>query len=147
MSALNRLGNAIWSRLRTRIRARSTHARLLHALDVIPEGVVLFDAEDRYVLWNRQFAEIYAETGHTLVAGGRFEDTLRAGLALRQYPDAENREEDWLRERLAHHAMPQSTHGRRQHRYLHRHHRGHAAGSVVPAAARKQSRADVDRGP
>jgi diguanylate cyclase (GGDEF)-like protein/PAS domain S-box-containing protein len=110
---LGRLEDWVRIRLRRRVLARSTHARLLDALDVIPEGVVLFDADDRYVLWNRQYAEIYAETRHTILVGGRFEDTLRAGLALGQYPDAEGREQEWLQQRLAQHAMPQSSHEQR----------------------------------
>ena len=69
----------------------------------------MIDAEDRYVVWNRQYAEMYAELRHTIVAGGRFEDTLRAGLAVGQYPDAQGREQEWLLERLAQQAMPQST--------------------------------------
>jgi diguanylate cyclase (GGDEF)-like protein/PAS domain S-box-containing protein len=110
---LGRLEDWVRIRLRRRVPARSTHARLLDALDVIPEGVVLFDAEDRYVLWNRRYAEIYAETRHTIAVGSRFEDTLRAGLGLGQYPDAEGREQEWLAERLATHAMPQSSHVQR----------------------------------
>jgi diguanylate cyclase (GGDEF)-like protein/PAS domain S-box-containing protein len=90
--------------------ARMAHTRLVDALDVIPEGLVVFDSEDRYVLWNRRYAEIYSESRDMLVAGARFEDTLRAGLARGQYPEAIGREEDWLRERMALHARPQHTH-------------------------------------
>jgi PAS domain-containing protein len=113
VSGLCRLKDWVQSRPLRNVSARSVQARLLGALDLIPEGVVLFDAEDRYVVWNRQYTEIYAELRHTIVAGGRFEDTLRVGLALGQYPDAHGREQEWLRERLAQHAMPQSTHEQR----------------------------------
>src|SRR5262249_40474930 len=34
--------------------ARAAHARLLDAVEVMPEAVVLCDAEDRFVLWNRR---------------------------------------------------------------------------------------------
>ena len=109
VSGLCRLKDWVRSRSRRKLSARSTSTRLLAALDVIPEAVVLIDAEDRYVVWNRQYAEMYAELRHTIVAGGRFEDTLRAGLAVGQYPDAQGREQEWLLERLAQQAMPQST--------------------------------------
>jgi len=39
---------------RAEAEARAVHARLLDALDVVPEGLVIFDPEDRYVLWNRK---------------------------------------------------------------------------------------------
>jgi len=84
-------------------------ARLLDAFDLVPEGLAVFDAEDRYVLWNRPYAEIYPESQKRIAVGMRFEDTLRAGLAHGQYPDAVGREEEWLAERLAQHAQPQSS--------------------------------------
>jgi diguanylate cyclase (GGDEF)-like protein/PAS domain S-box-containing protein len=90
--------------------ARIAHRTLLDALDVVPEGIVILDAEDKYVLWNRRYVELYPESQDALVAGMRFEDTLRFGLARGQYPDAIGCEEEWLQERLAHHALPQSTH-------------------------------------
>ena len=90
--------------------ARAAHVTLLNALDIIPEGLVIFDADDRYVLWNRRYAEIYAESRDVLAVGTRFEDTLRAGLERGQYPDAKGREQEWLRERLARHAEPHSSH-------------------------------------
>ena len=81
--------------------ARAAHVTLLNALDIIPEGLVIFDADDRYVLWNRRYAEIYAESRDVLAVGTRFEDTLRAGLERGQYPDAKGRDKngyanDWL---------------------------------------------------
>ncbi|MBX5000817.1 PAS domain-containing protein [Rhizobium lentis] len=93
--------------------ARAAHARLLAAFEVVPEGLVLFDAEDRFVLWNRRYEQLYAESGDMLEKGMRFEDRLRAGLERGQYPEAVGREEEWLAERLAHHAEPSSKHEQR----------------------------------
>lgn len=93
--------------------ARAAHARLLDAFEVVPEGVVLFDAEDRYVMWNRRYAELYAFTGIELVPGLRFDDMLRGGLARGQYPDAAGREEEWLAERMAAHLRSNATHEQR----------------------------------
>ncbi|PCK86083.1 ATPase [Rhizobium sophoriradicis] len=93
--------------------ARAAHARLLAAFEVVPEGLVLFDAEDRFVLWNRRYEQLYAESGDMLARGMRFEDRLRAGLERGQYPEAVGREDEWLEERLAHHAAPTSNHEQR----------------------------------
>jgi diguanylate cyclase (GGDEF)-like protein/PAS domain S-box-containing protein len=90
--------------------ARVAHETLLAALDAVPEGIVVLDSEDRYVLWNRHYAELYSESLGALVPGMRFEETLRFGLAHGQYPEAKGREEEWLQERLARHSQPQSNH-------------------------------------
>jgi diguanylate cyclase (GGDEF)-like protein/PAS domain S-box-containing protein len=83
--------------------------RLLDAFDLIPEGVVVFDKEDRYVLWNKRFAEIYSGTGSTIEIGARFEDLLRSSLLNRQFPEATGREGEWLAKRLARHRQPANT--------------------------------------
>ncbi len=90
--------------------ARAAHATLLDALDVVPEGLAVLDADDCYVLWNKRYAELYAQSGEALAVGTRFEGTLRYGLAHGQYPEADGREEQWLEERLTRHVQPQSTH-------------------------------------
>ena len=95
---------------RAGLAATTAHTRLIEALDVVPEGLVILDADDRYVLWNRRYADAYAESFAAIAPGVRFEETLRFGLEHGQYPDAIGREEEWLLERMARHAQPQSTH-------------------------------------
>lgn len=98
--------------------ATAAHTRLREAFEVVPEGLALFDAEDRYVLWNRRYAELYARTPNGIKAnaikmGARFDDVLRAGLAAGLFADARGREQEWLAERLALHAQDSSTHEQR----------------------------------
>ncbi|MBI1197467.1 MAG: response regulator [Phenylobacterium sp.] len=82
-------------------RARLAEARLRDAIDAIPEGVVFLDAEGRYVLWNRRYAEIYHRSADLFAPGARLIDTLRVGVARGDYPDAIGREAEWLAEREA----------------------------------------------
>ncbi len=82
-------------------RAEAAEARLLDALETMSEGFVLFDANDRLVLCNSVYKEIYAESADLIVPGARFEDILRGGLSRGQYLDAIGREEVWLEERIA----------------------------------------------
>jgi PAS domain S-box-containing protein len=89
--------------------ARAAHARLVEAIEVVPEGLALFDAEDRYVLWNSRYLELYPAAADCVAVGVRFEDALRTGLARGQHPDAIGREAAWLAERLAHHAALHNT--------------------------------------
>jgi diguanylate cyclase (GGDEF)-like protein/PAS domain S-box-containing protein len=88
--------------------ARAAHQRLVDALDVVPEGLVIFDEEDRYVLWNKKYAEIFDRSRDLIVRGARFEDVLREGIARGQYPEAND--EGWLVRRMALHAQAQTQH-------------------------------------
>jgi diguanylate cyclase (GGDEF)-like protein/PAS domain S-box-containing protein len=90
--------------------ARAAHTHLTEALDVVPEGLALFDNHDRLILWNPQYAEFYAESQEALAAGTPFERILRIGLSRGQYPEALGREEEWLAERLTSHALPRHSH-------------------------------------
>ncbi len=80
--------------------ARAADARLREAIDILPQGIVFLDAEGRYVLWNKQYAEIYKRSADLFEVGRRLEDTLRIGVARGDYPEAKGREEQWLAERL-----------------------------------------------
>ena len=98
---------------RAELAARSAHTRLIEALDVVPEGLAILDANDRLVLWNKRYAELYTDSSDAIAPGMSFEEVLRFGLARGQYPEAEGCEEDWLRERLGRHAQPHSAHEQR----------------------------------
>jgi signal transduction histidine kinase/CheY-like chemotaxis protein len=81
--------------------ARRAEQRLREAIDVLPEGIVFLDAEGRYILWNRRYAEIYHRSADLFAPGRRLVDTLRIGVARGDYPDAIGREEEWIAERMA----------------------------------------------
>ncbi|MBH5370312.1 EAL domain-containing protein [Bradyrhizobium glycinis] len=80
--------------------ARKSHERLRQAIDILPQGIVFLDAEGRYVLWNKKYAEIYSKTADLFEEGARLEDTLRIGVARGDYPEAIGNEEAWIAERL-----------------------------------------------
>ncbi|SCB40901.1 PAS domain S-box-containing protein/diguanylate cyclase (GGDEF) domain-containing protein [Bradyrhizobium yuanmingense] len=80
--------------------ARKSHERLRQAIDILPQGIVFLDAEGRYVLRNRKYAEIYSKTADLFEEGARLEDTLRIGVARGDYPEAIGNEEAWIAERL-----------------------------------------------
>ncbi|WEK47341.1 MAG: EAL domain-containing protein [Candidatus Andeanibacterium colombiense] len=75
--------------------------RLRSAIDVFPEGIVFLDAEGKYILWNQEYAKIYAKSADLLAKGARLADTLRIGVARGDYPEALGREEEWIAQRLA----------------------------------------------
>jgi signal transduction histidine kinase/DNA-binding response OmpR family regulator len=74
--------------------------RIWAAIEAIPDGFVLFDREDRLLTCNQRYRDIYALSAGAMTPGTRFEDILRYGLAHGQHPEAAEREEEWLAERL-----------------------------------------------
>ncbi len=80
--------------------ARKSHERLRQAVDLLPQGIVILDPEGRYVLWNKQYAEIYSKTADLFAEGARLEDTLRVGVARGDYPEAAGHEDEWIAQRL-----------------------------------------------
>jgi diguanylate cyclase (GGDEF)-like protein len=77
-----------------------THARLLDAFKVVPEGLVLLDGHGKYVLFNKKFLELYDTAADRIAVGGSFAASVRAGVERGHYLDAIGREEEWLAERL-----------------------------------------------
>ena len=81
--------------------AKLARERLSDAIEAIPEGVVFLDAEGRYILWNRRYAEIYHRSADLFRPGARLIDVLREGVRRGDYPGAVGREEAWLAGREA----------------------------------------------
>jgi len=90
--------------------ARKSHERLREAIELLPQGIVFLDAEGRYILWNKQYAEIYNRSADLFAPGARLEDTLRIGVARGDYPEAAGREEEWIAERLTKMYQPDARH-------------------------------------
>jgi diguanylate cyclase (GGDEF)-like protein/PAS domain S-box-containing protein len=85
------------------------HAQLVEAFEIVPEGLVLLDAEGRYVRWNRKFADLYNTAADKIAVGASFVDSIRTGAERGHYLDAVGREEAWLAERLEQHSRYQGS--------------------------------------
>ncbi|MDP2007127.1 MAG: diguanylate cyclase [Rubrivivax sp.] len=87
-----------------RAAAERARQQLQDAIDALPEGFAYYDADDRLVVFNQRYREVYAASAALIQHGVRFADLVRHGLAHGQYPEAQGREQAWLAERLhAHH--------------------------------------------
>ena len=88
-------------------RGRRQAVMLQEAVDALPEGFVLYDAQDRLVLCNQRFRELRVRDPVTYEPGIGFEDMVR--LAIRSgdivVPQGED-VEDWMRRRLELHHNP-----------------------------------------
>jgi PAS domain-containing protein len=62
--------------------------------------VAVFDAEDRFVFWNRRYAQFYGLTSSSLRPGMSFARFLRHGAERGQFVEAVGRVEAWVAARL-----------------------------------------------
>ncbi|MFN4202171.1 MAG: response regulator [Tabrizicola sp.] len=76
--------------------------RIWAAIDVLPDGFVLFDREERLLACNQRYREMFPDSAPVMQPGVTFEELLRHGLRNAHVPEAVGREEDWLADRLAH---------------------------------------------
>lgn len=90
-------------------KASDKSSHLNTVLEAASEGIAVFDVNDRIVLWNRRYLELYPELDGFIAEGCSFEAMLRRGLDLGAYVDALGQEEEWLAARLKRHALPNSV--------------------------------------
>ncbi|QDU50377.1 GAF domain-containing protein [Gimesia panareensis] len=83
--------------------------QLLEAIESLTEGFAIYDAEDRLVMCNSKYMEVYRESADLLVPGRRFEDHIRVSAYRGQVADAVGREEEWVQERVRQHQNPSGS--------------------------------------
>lgn len=86
--------------------ADAARTRLQDAIDALPGGFALYDGDDRLVQCNTRFLALHRLSAGAAVPGTRFEDFLRHGLAVGQYPQSAADPVAWLAQRLAQHRHP-----------------------------------------
>ncbi len=96
--------------------AEAAHGRLREAIDLLPEGIVFMDAEDRYILWNRRYAELFPEIASLLTPGITYEEVLRA--SFQSSGNAEDLQgvdiDEWITNRLVEH---RAKHGSSEYKF------------------------------
>ena len=80
--------------------AQKSRDRFLRSIESLTEGFALYDADDRMVVCNSRFREIYAPVRDSLLRWSSFEDFLRECIANKLIPEAVGHEEEWIAERL-----------------------------------------------
>jgi diguanylate cyclase (GGDEF)-like protein/PAS domain S-box-containing protein len=92
--------------LKAREEAQRAQERLWAAVEAVPDAFALYDADDRAVMFNQKYRDLYGSSSGAIKIGQRFEDILREGLGNGQYLEAIGREDAWLEERLERHRNP-----------------------------------------
>ncbi|NEX48520.1 PAS domain-containing hybrid sensor histidine kinase/response regulator [Pseudotabrizicola algicola] len=81
-------------------------AQLYDAIETLPDGVLIWDANERLVFANSAYKRMYPEAAPHLVPGVAQVDLLRMGLELKAFPEAFGREEEWFQEQLERYRNP-----------------------------------------
>ena len=87
----------------------ATQAMLRDVLDAIPNSVVAYDSEDRLILFNTAYTQMFPVSAPIAAPGRPYKDILRHSVDLGTYPaagDSPDSREIWIAEQMAHHRMP-----------------------------------------
>ncbi|HSA81469.1 MAG TPA: diguanylate cyclase [Geminicoccaceae bacterium] len=95
-------------------RARDAEARLRQAIESVSDGFALWDADDRLVLANQRYRDLYPALADHIRPGVSFEELARQLARSGAVPEAVGREEAWASERVAHSRLQDSEPFERQ---------------------------------
>ena len=98
------LGEAVATTEVARQHAVSDTAELRQVIDCLPQGIVLMDAQNNFVLWNKNYENMFPDMAEHFKPGINYEAILRKALRNDRYykPMDASAEEIWLRNRLDH---------------------------------------------
>jgi PAS domain S-box-containing protein len=85
---------------------KRAEARLADAIGSIPDGLVLWDGDDRLVMRNDAIARMDPEMGEILKPGISFTEFITRRVALGRIVHAVGREDEYIRERVTRHQNP-----------------------------------------
>ncbi|MFN4282144.1 MAG: PAS domain S-box protein [Alphaproteobacteria bacterium] len=109
----------VTSHVTTQELAQRSRDRFLRAIENLAEGFALYDADDRLVVCNTRFQELYAPVSNSLTRWSSYEDFVRECVEHKLIPEAEGREEEWIAERLlSHRNLPHMAEVERKGRWL-----------------------------
>jgi signal transduction histidine kinase/CHASE1-domain containing sensor protein len=86
-----------------RAKAEKSSQLLREAVSSIAQGFTIYDENDRLVICNDAYRQIYATSADLIVPGNTFEQILRAGAERGQYAAALGNIDAWVKERVAQH--------------------------------------------
>ncbi len=86
--------------------ARIAWQHLSDAIEAVPEGFVLWDEEDRLLLCNSRYREMYSKIADVLMPGATFVDIATEAVKRGQHPLQEEEKEAWLQRRIEQHRNP-----------------------------------------
>src|SRR3546814_18631763 len=87
--------------------AAAAQQRLRESIESLAGGFALFDANEKLVLCNRRYGDLYAGVRDMLVPGRRFEELVTAVARSGNFPEAADDAEAWIRRQLPNFRNPE----------------------------------------
>jgi signal transduction histidine kinase/HAMP domain-containing protein len=111
--------------------------RLTDAIETISEGFSLYDADDKLVIFNSKYKNLFFAHADVIEPGTTFGTIVRTAVERGMIDDAEVSHEAWLAKRFVQHKAPSSTHiqHRSDGRWIQVSERRTAAGGLVATYA------------
>ena len=86
--------------------ATAARERMMHALDVMPDGFALFDAQDRLVVYNRQYVDLCPHIADLIIPGASYADLIRTAVMRGAYDLNSMDPETYIDQRMERHFSP-----------------------------------------
>ena len=96
-------------RQRAEAAARQAQAQLAEAIEAVSEGFALYDADDRLVVCNSRFKEMYVGTGLEIKPGIPYETIVRKAAETGIVPLSPDQRDAFIAERLERHRNPKGA--------------------------------------
>jgi diguanylate cyclase (GGDEF)-like protein len=80
---------------------QQTNYHLEQVSEAIPDAFAMFNADEKLIICNSPFAEIYGEQDKLELKGQRYRDILVNAAKMNRFPDAKDREADWVDENMS----------------------------------------------
>jgi diguanylate cyclase (GGDEF)-like protein/PAS domain S-box-containing protein len=98
------LGEAVATTEVARQLAVSDNVELRQVMDCLPQAIVLMDAQNNFVLWNKNYENMFPDMAEHFKPGINYEAILRKALQNDRYykPMDASAEEIWIKNRLDH---------------------------------------------
>jgi signal transduction histidine kinase len=96
----------IFRERRSEMVAAAAQQRLRESIESLAGGFALFDAQERLVLSNRRYGDLYAGVRDMLVPGMHFEEMTMAAAKSGNFPEANENADLWVHKQLQHFRNP-----------------------------------------
>jgi adenylate cyclase len=93
---------------------REARTRLTDAIESISEGFSLYDADDKLIVCNSRYRDLFASHSDVMQPGTSFETIVRTAVDRGSIEDADGRSDAWLQERFERHRNPGEPHVQRR---------------------------------
>jgi len=109
-SLVGNINTDITERKRAEAALQRSEAQLVDAIESIPEGFILYDADERFVICNSKYRDFYPQGNDVFVPGNKLEDIARIVFQRGAVVGAVENLDEWMDLRMAQYRAAEGTH-------------------------------------